>query len=180
MALINIEYGSLASSEIMNKNFMYLDDKIADTSESIMTSISSILSNIATINTRLNEISENMSDSVQNLVNSIDENKTKTKILVNKACMVPHWENCSTISLSASSSYAVKSNGYILILPETAGAGDLVINGKAVAFKARASVYDNSSQLVAVPVADGDVVSTTAGLTSVYFLPVCEVSLENF
>ena len=29
MALINIEYGSLASSETMNKNFMYLDDKIS-------------------------------------------------------------------------------------------------------------------------------------------------------
>ena len=45
MALENIEYGSLASSETMNKNFMYLDDKIANTAESIMTSISSILSN---------------------------------------------------------------------------------------------------------------------------------------
>ena len=43
MALINIEYGSLASSDTMNKNFMYLDDKIAESSESIMTSISSIL-----------------------------------------------------------------------------------------------------------------------------------------
>ena len=180
MALINIEYGSLASSEIMNKNFMYLDDKIADTSESIMTSISSILSNIATINTRLNEISENMSDSVQNLVNSIDETKTKTKILVNKACMVPHWENSSMVNLSVNSPYTVKSNGYVLILPETAGAGNIIINGKAVTFKTRASIYDNGSQLVAIPVADGDIVSTTIGLSSVYFLPVCEVNLENF
>ena len=64
MALVNIEYGSLASSEIMNKNFIYLDDKIAESSESIMTSISSILSNIATINTRLNDISENITDSI--------------------------------------------------------------------------------------------------------------------
>ena len=60
MALINIEYGSLASSETVNKNFTYLDEKIAESNESIMTSISSILSNIATINARINDISENM------------------------------------------------------------------------------------------------------------------------
>lgn len=180
MALINIEYGSLASSDTMNKNFMYLDDKIADTSESIMTSISSILSNIATINNRLNDISENMTDSVQNLADIIDETKTKTKILVNKACMVPDWANCSTISVSSNSPYSVKSNGYILILPETVGVGNLVINGKAVTFKARITDYDNSSQLVAIPVADGDVVSITVGLSSIHFLPVSEVSLENF
>ena len=180
MALINIEYGSLASSETMNKNFMYLDDKIANTSESIMTSISSILSNIATINTRLNDISENMSDSLQNLETKIEENKSKTKILVNKACMVPHWEYCSTIDLSINTPYTVKCNGYILILPETVGSGDLIINGRVVTFKARVTNYDNSSQLVTIPVTGGDVVSTTVGLSSVYFLPVCEVSIENF
>ena len=47
MSLINIEYGSLASSEVMNKNFLYLDDKIAESNNSIMTSISSILSRLS-------------------------------------------------------------------------------------------------------------------------------------
>ena len=36
MALDNIEYGSIASSEIMNKNFSYLDNKIAETNVSII------------------------------------------------------------------------------------------------------------------------------------------------
>ena len=77
MALIDIEYGSLASSETMNKNFTYLDDKIAETSESIMTSISSILSNIATINSRLNDITESMDGSMDVLTSSLDDYKIK-------------------------------------------------------------------------------------------------------
>ena len=44
MALINIEYGSVARSDVLNKNFLYLDEKIADTNNSNATSISSILS----------------------------------------------------------------------------------------------------------------------------------------
>ena len=81
MALINIEYGSLASSETMNQNFIYLDNKIAESSDSIMTSISSILSNIATINTRLNEITENMGDSINSLNAVLEDYKSKTKLL---------------------------------------------------------------------------------------------------
>ncbi len=180
MALIDIEYGSLASSETMNKNFMYLDDKIAETSETIMTSISSILSNIATINTRINEVSESIEDSEEMLTSRIEDYKTKVKLLINKASMVPDWANCSTITISSNTSYTVSSNGYILILPETVGAGNLKVNNKTVTLKARVTNYDNSSQLVAIPVADGDVVSTTTSVVSVYFLPVCEVSLEDF
>ena len=33
MALTEIEYGSLASSEIMNNNFQYLDNRISSVSE---------------------------------------------------------------------------------------------------------------------------------------------------
>mgnify|MGYP003308186977 CR=1 FL=1 len=43
MSLINIEYGSLASSDTMNKNFMYLDNKIAESVGDIDTSIKLIL-----------------------------------------------------------------------------------------------------------------------------------------
>ena len=45
MALINIEYGSVARSEVLNKNFLYLDEKIADSNTSTATNISSIFSN---------------------------------------------------------------------------------------------------------------------------------------
>ena len=179
MALINIEYGSLASSETMNKNFMYLDDKIADTSESIMTSISSILSNIATINTRLNDISENMSDSLQNLENKIEENKSKTKILVNKANMSPDWSNCVQISLNASKNYTVSMNGYILMLPGSSSNNELSINSRQIEFKLK-NITNSYGQIMFIPVVSGDVLSTSTNIDKLYFLPAKEAVVEGF
>lgn len=178
MALINIEYGALASSEVMNKNFIYLDDKISENSESLMTSISSILSNIATINTRLNEISENTSDSITNLSSIIEEYKSKTKLLVKKASMLPDWNNC--MSISVSSNFTAPMNGYVLLVPDTITSGNLKVNGKTVVFKVKNSTSDYSAQLTVVPVSDGDVVSCTAVITNAYFLPFKDIVLEDF
>ena len=179
MALINIEYGSLASSETMNKNFMYLDDKIAETSESIMTSISSILSNIATINSRLNDISENMNDSIQNVTTKMEEYKTKTKILVGKSTMVPDWSNCVEISLQEGGNYEVSSNGYLFMLPKGSSNNTLFVNDKIVEFKIK-NYYDSYGQMMSIPVFDGDVLSTASAFNKVYFVPDREVSVENF
>ena len=180
MALIDIEYGSLASSETMNKNFLYLDNKISDTSESILTSISSILSNIATLNARLNDMSESVGDSIESLISTIEEYKTKTKLLVNKASMVPDWKNCATVSVTTNTNYIVPSNGYLLIMPNTTAKGNLIINNSTVTFKNRISGDDNSAQLVAIPVYDGDIVSTNVSFATVYFLPSKEIVLEDF
>lgn len=180
MALIDIEYGSLAKSETMNANFNYLENKIDETSESILTSISSILSNIATINTRLNDISDNINDSVETLNSNLEEYKTKTKFLVNKASMVPDWSKCVSVKLTSTSSYTVTSNGYLLILPTTSSKGNLVINNTTVAFKIRSTSDDNSAQLTTIPVFDGDIVSCSAGINNIYFLPNKEISIENF
>lgn len=180
MALIDIEYGSLASSETMNKNFTYLDDKIAETSDSIMTSISSILSNIATINARINDITENMDDSVETLNSTIEEYKTKTKLLVNKASMVPNWKNCSSIEISTNTKYTVPSNGYLLLLAKASEKGDIIINNQTFKFKDVASAYDYSEQLISIPVFDGDIVSSSIVFNNVYFLPNKEISLDNF
>lgn len=179
MALIDIEYGSLASSETMNKNFMYLDDKIAETSESIMTSISSILSNIATINTRLADISDVVTNSLEDLSAKLEDYKNKTKILVSKSSIVPNWKRCSEIYLPANTEYTVSSNGFLLIKPANYS-GDLIVNGVSVVFKTNSSVYDNSMQLVSIPVYKGDIVKSTATLDNAYFLPALEVTVENF
>lgn len=180
MALINIEYGSLASSEIMNQNFIYLDNKIAESSDSIMTSISSILSNIATINTRLNEITENMGDSINTLNSVLEDYKTKTKLLVNKTSMVPAWEYCTLVEITTETQYTVPSNGYLLLLPTAATKGNLIINNKTIVYKNRANSYDNSAQLSVIPVFDGDIVSSDAAFSNVYFLPSKEISISNF
>jgi len=180
MALINIEYGSLASSATMNSNFSYLDDRISDSNTQINSSISSILSNIATINSRLNELSESITSSVSTLQGTITDYKNKTKLLVLNSGMVPNWASCTSLTITSESSYTAPSNGYLLILPESTGKGDIVVNNSTVTFKTRASSYDNAASVSAIPLKLGDVVSTTVTCQAAYFVPAAEISVENF
>ena len=180
MALINIEYGSLASSEILNKNFMYLDDKIAETSESILTSVSSILSNIATINGRLNDITEMITDSIEGLSTTLEDYKSKVKILVNEASMVPNWSGVVSVKLSSTKAYVAPSNGYLLLKTDVTTVGNIVINGSTLPLKTCASAYEANSLLTAYPLQENDKVTSNATFTNVYFLPAKEVSIENF
>ncbi len=180
MSLIDIEYGSLASSETMNKNFRYLEESIAATSDSIMTSISSILSNIATINTRLNDITETMNDSVETLTSTMEEYKTKTKLLANEASMLPNWSNCISVNIEINQSYIVPSNGYLLLNPALFSAGEISVNGKTVVFKSLTDEAYSVSQLVALPVAEADELVSQVALQNAYFLPTKAVSVEGF
>lgn len=180
MALIDIEYGSLASSEIMNKNFLFLDNKISETSDTIMTTISSILSNIATINTRLNDLSEEINSSLKSLSSNLDEYKTKTKILVNKANMVPKWSACAEITLPVNNEYTITSNGYLLLKATSSASGTLTVNNNEIILKTRNSSYDNAAELIVIPVYEDDIVKTSVALEKAYFLPTIEISIENF
>lgn len=78
MALTEIEYGSLASSEIVNGNFTYLDNKISGVAESITTTAATINSNIATINSTMSSMKEEINNSIEacsdSTVNLLEEN----------------------------------------------------------------------------------------------------------
>ena len=182
MSLINIEYGSLASSDTMNKNFMYLENKIAENTESLMTSISSILSNIATINSRINDITEDMTDSDSSLEAKLEDYKTKTKALVNNVSMVPDWTSCVAVQIKNDDTepYVVLTNGYYLVIPVSSSKGEIIINNSPFEFKKRGSSYDNASQLMVIPVSKDDEVLITAEMETVYFLPALSVSVEGF
>ena len=169
MALTDIEYGSLASSETLNKNFFYLLDKIAETASSINTSISSILSNIATINSRLGDLSEEIQASAETLGADLSKGLTKqeeyTKTLVEKSLMIPEWSKC--VVVNQLSTHRVPSNGYLLINPVPSASGNIIVNGVNVALKTK-----GDSHLTVVPVKKDDVVTCTLAISSAYFLPV--------
>lgn len=56
MSLTEIEYGSLASSAVLNNNFQFLQDKITELSELITSETSSFSSNVATLNNSVNQL----------------------------------------------------------------------------------------------------------------------------
>ncbi len=176
MALTNIEYGSLASSSVLNSNFLYLDNKIAETSGAINTSISSILSNIATINSRLADLSEEIQSSIEecndNLTKGLSQQETKTKTLVDNVSLLPNWGECTYVS--SLSTYAATSNGYLLIYPQTTTTGNIIVNNKTVAFKAK-----GGAQLAFIPLKKGDVLTCTMAVSSAYFLPAVKFITEE-
>ena len=60
MSIVPIEYGSLASSDIVNKNFEYLDDRIDTFNKSIM----SVQANISSVNSNLTQFVQNSLESI--------------------------------------------------------------------------------------------------------------------
>ena len=174
MSLVNITYGSTASSATMNNNFSYLDNKIDTTAETIATSISSILSNIATINTRITDLSDSLSEAMDSLGSTIESYKTKTKLLVKQSTSVPNWAALTSIDISETD-YTLASNGYILIA-STAEAITLTINNIDIAVK-------NDSEklpLICFPVKAGDVLSANENVSNAYFLPAAVISVSGF
>ena len=178
MALINISYGSLASSETMNHNFSYLDDRITSTSESISTSISSIQSNIATINSRITSLAEDISDSLTTLSSTVESYKAKTKLLVKQANIVPDWSTMSEISIP-NTGYSVSTNGYVVIKSIAGKEGTLKINNNLTWTIDNSGIDSDNTLPVIVPVKSGDILyGPLSG--SVYFVPAINAAVSGF
>lgn len=68
MALTNIEYGSVASSKLLNDNFNYLEDKIEDYSKNIASDKASLTSLInSQISTTFTQLNTKITESIQAL-----------------------------------------------------------------------------------------------------------------
>ena len=170
MSLINIEYGSLASSEVLNKNFSHLEKKIDETFNSTMTSISSILSNIATINSRLSEQAEMVENNALEVSSMLDEYKNKTKIYMQKSCILPYWNGIRTIDISKN--YSAETNGYLLLVPEENSVGNIKINNTTVNHK--------TTGIIVLPVKENDIVTTSIALQKAFFIPSTNIVFDNF
>ncbi|MCQ2754407.1 MAG: hypothetical protein MJ231_05085 [bacterium] len=174
MALINIEYGALASSETMNRNFSYLDDKISEKAESVSTRISSISSQIATINSRIDDISDDLQDTVTDISSVINQVKTDTTTGINAITMLPNW--AGLISISKPNQYVVPANGYLLLLPVPNNRGNLQINSVTILLKEVTHENDNASLMYFIPLKKRDKVTCGFNIYNAYFLPISERS----
>ncbi len=67
MPLTHIEYGSLASSDTMNNNFEYLDNRITTVANNLTTTSSSIYSNIASLNSTFSQANEEIEAEIETL-----------------------------------------------------------------------------------------------------------------
>lgn len=76
MALTNIEYGSVASSEVVNNNFQYLEDRISSVSQSLSTNVSALSGSISALSSVVDnnkETAEEADAELQKNINNLTE-----------------------------------------------------------------------------------------------------------
>lgn len=73
MALTNIEYGSVASSEVVNNNFQYLDDKISSVSQSLSTNVTALSGSISSLSSVVDNNKSEAEEEHSALQESIDD-----------------------------------------------------------------------------------------------------------
>lgn len=105
MALEHIEYGSLASSEVMNDNFEYLDDRISGLAETQTSDISGIYSSIASLSSSLSEQNESMASDLEDL----EDYAQGIRSDLDAKNHAPNYARGVAISLP----YTASKNGYV-------------------------------------------------------------------
>ena len=110
MPLINIEYGSLASSEVMNDNFEYLDNRITTVANNITTASSSIYSNIASLNSNFTQQYETLSSDLSSLTSYAEAIRTD----FDSQNLTPDYSKAVTVcNTSGSGSHNIDWNGWL-------------------------------------------------------------------
>ena len=82
MALTEIEYGALASSDIMNNNFRFLENQITNLNEIVVTNNAGVNSNIASINSSITAMQDNINADIQEASDAIMEHFSTNGIYV--------------------------------------------------------------------------------------------------
>lgn len=91
MALTEIEYGSLASSKILNGNFEYLDNRISNTVEDSAGVIAGINSNIASLNNSIDLVDAKIENSKNEFNTTLSENGVYTEIYQDGTSWYREW-----------------------------------------------------------------------------------------
>lgn len=168
MALTNIEYGSLASSETMNTNFQYLDNRISTVVENNISTSASINSNIASLSSSLSLLSSNINTSIVNINSLIDE----LEGMIDEISFLPDYTKAFTIT----SPYTATMDGWIYAQAWVASGIE------------SASIYIDDMQIVLnqglnnregahgpsafVPIASGSVFRTSGNVHTKTFIPM--------
>ena len=165
MPLTHIEYGSLASSETMNDNFEYLDDRVTTVANSLVSTSTNIYSSLSGLNASLSSQISDLASDVDGLGDDLDALRGDFTSQNN----APNYSRGVGITLP----YSVTKDGYVY-----AGVNGMdymsyvYVNQKVVhghcGYSGGYSVYSGSVFRVSA----GDVVTANRTSGSYYFYPM--------
>lgn len=165
MPLTHIEYGSLASSGVMNDNFEYLDDRITNVANNLVSGSAAIYSSISSLSSSFEEQTDALASDISDLSTDLEE-LTGSFESHNSA---PDYDKGITITLP----YTAENNGYIYAGVNGIDAMRYVyVNGKPVhghcGYSGGYSVYSGS----VFRVSTDDIVTCDSNMGSYYFYPM--------
>ena len=172
MPLTNIEYGSLASSEVMNDNFEYLDNRITTVAESLTSTSSSIYSNIESVNNTFTQNNQERIEDISDLNGAVDTLNNNLNTLTNNVNSTNNAPDYSK-GVSISMPYTVTKNGYVYAGVNGYDSTRFVkVNGKIVhghcGYSGGIYVYSGSI----FRVTPGDTVTCDLTMGNYYFYPM--------
>lgn len=165
MALEHIEYGSLASSELMNDNFEYLDDRISSLAETQSSDTSSLYSSLANLNTTFTQQNESLASDLSDLEDYAETIREDFDSQNN----APNYSKGIGITMP----YTASKNGYVYAGVNGIDTHQYVyVNGYRVhghcGYSGGKSVYSGSLFRVSA----GDVVTCSKTQGNYYFYPM--------
>lgn len=165
MPLTHIEYGSLASSETMNDNFEYLDDRVTAVANNLVSSTTSIYSNISGLSASISEEISGLGSDISELEDDLGDLRDDFDSQNN----APDYSRGVGITLP----YTAEADGYVY-----AGVNGMdymsyvYVNNKIVhghcGYSGGYAVYSGSIFRVST----GDVITVDRTLGSYYFYPM--------
>ena len=183
MALTNIEYGSVATSKVLNDNFNYLEDKIEDYSKNISTNNASLTalinSQTATISNNLNNETARLDSDIDKVEQSLAKTNTTITTLQNGVCsyMIPNYTKRTT--LNTGQQYTASADGVVYVrVPIVSGNQTASISINNISFDLGSGLTNregNHSNTMMFPVGKNDKYTITSGTDNgwfeAYFIP---------
>lgn len=162
MPLTHIEYGSLASSETMNNNFEYVDNRVTTVANNLTTIASGINSNIASLSSTFSQANEDMASDISDLETYAQTLRSDFDSQNN----APDYSQKVAITMP----YTVEANGYVYAGVEGIDSAKYVkVNGNIVhghcGYSGGKSVYSGS----VFRVSTGDVITCDKTWGSHYY-----------
>lgn len=167
MPLTHLEYGSLASSSVMNDNFEYLDNRITTVANNLVSNSSGVYSSLSSLSSSFSEQTENIVSDISDLSSEVSE----IREIIEAHNTAPDY----SLGVAITMPYTVEADGYVYAGADTQNTPRYVfVNEKPVhchhGFSASASYTMYSASVFRVSAGDVVTVNKESGLY--YFYPM--------
>ena len=165
MSLTHIEYGSLASSSVMNDNFDYLDNRITTVANNLISNSSGIYSSLSGLNSSISEQTADLASDIENLAEEISDIKS----IIESHNTAPDYNRGIAITMP----YTAEADGYVYAGADSENTARYVFVNEKPVHCHRGFYYAYTLYSASVfRVSAGDVVSVNKESGLYYFYPM--------